>query len=77
MALITNVNNPSVRIFNGKVNTIRIGLIEIFNNPNTIDAINKSEKSLNNIPEKIRLAAPRDNELINHLITTFLSKYNS
>ena len=77
IALIIKVNNPSVKIFNGNVNTIRIGLIEIFNNPNIIDAINKSEKSLNSIPEKIKLAVPSDNEFIPNRKTMFLNKFIS
>ena len=74
IALIIKVNNPRVKIFKGNVNTIRIGLMEIFNNPNIIDATSKSEKSLNSIPEKIKLAVPSDNEFITNRITIFLNK---
>jgi hypothetical protein len=74
IAFITKVNNPRVSIFNGRVKTIRIGLIEIFNNPNIIDAISKSPKSLKKIPGKIKLAAPSDKEFINQRITAFLNK---
>jgi len=74
MAFITKVNNPSVNIFNGNVKTIKMGLIEMFNNPKIIDAINKSEKSLNSIPENIKLAVPRDNEFIPNRKTMFLNK---
>lgn len=73
IAFIMNVNNPRVKIFNGRVNNIKIGFIDIFNIPNMMEAISKSESSLNKIPEKIRLAAPRDNEFITHRKTTFLS----
>lgn len=77
IAFITKVNNPRVNIFSGRVKTIKIGFIEIFNNPNIIDAISKSPKSLKKIPEKIKLAAPNDRELINQRKTAFLSKISS
>ena len=77
IALITNVNNPSVNILSGRVKIISMGLMEIFNNPNIIDAINKSDRLLNNIPGKIKLAAPKDKELITHLNTTFLNTNSS
>jgi hypothetical protein len=73
IALITNVNNPNVNIFSGSVKIIKIGFMEIFNKPKMIEAISKSLKSLNKIPENIKLAAPRDSELINHLKTAFLN----
>lgn len=40
MALITNKNNPNVRIVTGIVNTTKIGLRNAFNNANTIATIN-------------------------------------
>jgi hypothetical protein len=39
MALITNKNNPSVKIVTGKVNKINIGFTKMFNNPKTIATI--------------------------------------
>lgn len=77
IALIINVNNPKERIFNGSVNIIKIGLIEILSNPNIIEAISKSLKSSNNIPGKIKLAAPKDIEFINQRITAFLNNFIS
>ncbi len=46
MALITKVNNPRVSILKGSVKIIRIGLMDIFNNPKIMEAISKSPKSL-------------------------------
>ena len=77
MALITKVNNPRVSIFKGSVKIIRIGLMDIFNNPKIMEAISKSPKSLKNIPENIKLAAPNDNEFMNQRITAFLNKISS
>ena len=77
IALITKVNKPRVSIFKGSVKIIRIGFIEIFSNPNMIEAISKSPKSLKNIPENIKLAAPSDNEFMNKRITAFLNKISS
>lgn len=77
MALITNVNNPSVNIFSGKVNIINIGLIEIFSKPKIIDAMSKSIVSINSIPENIKLAAPSESEFITHRKTIFLNTIHS
>jgi hypothetical protein len=77
MALIIKVNSPSVNILRGRVNIISMGLMDIFNNPKIIEAISRSDKLLNNIPGKIKLAAPNDNELITHLNTTFLNTNSS
>jgi hypothetical protein len=40
IALITNKNNPKVRIVTGKVKIIIMGLINILSNPRTIATIN-------------------------------------
>ena len=77
MALMTNVNNPSVSILSGSVKIIRIGLIEILSNPNISEAISKSERLLNNIPVKIRLAVPREREFISQRIATFFNTFSS
>lgn len=77
IAFITNVNNPKVNIFSGSVNTIKMGLMDMLSNPNITEAISKSLSSLKIIPEKIKLAAPNDNELITNLRTKFLNTTSS
>ena len=38
-AFMTNINSPSVKTVNGKVNKTNIGFTKTFNNPNTIATI--------------------------------------
>ncbi len=51
-ALITKVNNPSVRILTGKVRAMMIGFINVLRSPRTI-AVTKAEITPTRIPGKI------------------------